>query len=178
MFAPGATIGVCLRQRWMFSKLQYYQVIFQDTLARAGRRGSSSLALWSGPSDSTTLSPTSTPSTETPSTASIISLGLVNSELLIVDKIVHFWFSRGCNLLPGWPALTRSSEPRSRPQVAPAHDPTLTLSIKERLWGGKKVVSMEGNIILREPRHRYRDVFFSCWLYAGIEYSTGLTGGI
>ena len=30
----------------------------------------------------------------------------------------------------------------------------------------------------REPRHRYHDVYFSRCPYAGIEYSTGLTGGI
>ena len=128
----------------MFSKIQFSQ-IFEDTLARAGAPGSSSQAPWSGPSDSTTSPPTSTPSVAMPSTASTICLGWV----MILFSDSTFVFSRGCNLLPEWPAPTRSSGPRSHPQAAQAEDCRQHDSIKRlTFFVEKKVVFMKWNIVL------------------------------
>ena len=48
----------------------------------------------------------------------------------------------------------------------------------QSIWNYHTIYEKEGQdakkLDLREPRHRYRDVFFSCWPFAGIEYSIPL----
>ena len=72
--------------------------------------------------------------------------------------------------------MSRNTPPRPRNEKLTAwlHNTCINKILKCE-WG--YLVKSE-NIKAREPWHRYRDVFFSCWPYAGIEYSTGLTGGI
>ena len=96
---------------------------------------------------------------------------------------------------PGDPGTRRSSCQRSSPPQSRWDQMSNVLSMSYQMWGqsqplntcqpGTLWIVRTGNRVnisqkyyTREPRHRYRDVFFSCCPCAGFEYSSGLAGGI